>query len=174
MSNVDLREIYITGRNTVLVTANNVTQTDLRSVGSLENGWVVDALFYEIDIETNKILFRWRSLDHLEEILLTASLYPWGSEGFNGMKQSNALGYFHINSVAPYDDGYIISSRYLCSAVATDSRGNAKWRLQVVLTTEFYAVDLTAISRAETAGSLRWGTEPAFVTSTTSAQWILR
>ena len=174
MSNIDLHEIYITERNTVLVTANNVTQTDLRSVGGLENGWIVDALVYEIDIETNKILFRWRSLDHLGEIPLTASLYPLGSEGFNGTKQSNAWGYFHINSVAPYDGGYIISSRYLCSAVAIDGRGNVKWSLQVGLTTDFYIVDLTAISRAETAGSSSWGTERAFVTSTTSAQWILR
>lgn len=31
VSNIDLHEIYITERNTVLVTANNVTQADLRA-----------------------------------------------------------------------------------------------------------------------------------------------
>jgi hypothetical protein len=131
MSNVDLHEIYITERNTVLVTANNVTQADLRSVGGPSNGWVVDSLVYEIDIETNNILFRWRALDHLAEIPFTASVYPLGSEGFNGMKQSSAWGYFHINAVKPYDGGYIISSRFLCSAIALDSKGNVRWRLQV-------------------------------------------
>lgn len=38
MSNIDLHEIYITNRNTVVVTANNVTQADLRSVGGPRNG----------------------------------------------------------------------------------------------------------------------------------------
>ena len=145
VSNIDLHEIYVTQRNTALVTANNVTQTDLRSVGGPENGWFVDSMIYEIDIETNKILFRWRSSDHLEEIPLAASVYPLGSEGFHGTKQSNAWGYFHINAVAPYDDGYLISSRYLCSAIAIDGEGNVKWRLQVGLMLEFCALDLTVI-----------------------------
>jgi hypothetical protein len=47
MSNIDLHEIYITNPNTVVVTANNVTQADLRSVGGPRNGWVVDSLVYE-------------------------------------------------------------------------------------------------------------------------------
>ena len=129
-SNVDVHELYITSNNSIVVTANNVTQTDLRSVGGPEVGWVVDCLVYEINIETNKVLFQWSSLEHLSEIPLNASLYPLGSEGFTGTNQSNAWGYFHINSVAPYEDGYLISSRYLCSALAIDSTGKVKWRLQ--------------------------------------------
>lgn len=131
MSNIDLHEIYTTNHNTVVVTANNVTQADLRSVGGPRNGWVIDSLVYEIDIETNKILFRWRALDHVDEIPFTASVYPLGSEGFNGTKQSNAWGCFHINAAQPYEGGYIISSRFLCSAIALDGKGNVRWRLQV-------------------------------------------
>ena len=169
MSNIDLHELYITERNTVLVTANNVTQTDLRSVGGPENGWAVDCLVYEIDVETNKILFRWRSLDHLEEIPLTASLYPLGSDGFIGTQQSNAWGYFHVNAVAPYDGGYLVSSRYLCSALAIDGEGNVKWRLQVGLTLKFCDLGLTVTFRAETAGNSSWQMAPTSATSTTSA-----
>ena len=129
-SNVDLHEIYITSNGSMIVTANNVTRTDLRSVGGPQDGWVVDNMVYEIDIETNQPLFRWSSLEHLSEVPLNASLYPLGSEGFTGTNQSNAWNYFHINSVAPYGGGYLISSRYLCSGLAIDSTGKVLWRVQ--------------------------------------------
>jgi hypothetical protein len=98
-------------------------------VGGPSNGWVVEGLVYEIDIATNEVRFRWGSLDHLADIPFSASLYTLGTEGFTGANQSLAWGYFHINSVEPYDGGYIISSRFLCSAIATDALGNVKWRL---------------------------------------------
>ena len=128
-SNIDLHELLITPKGSLLVTANNVTQADLTSVGGPIDGWVVDGLVYEIDIATNKVLFSWSSLDHLDQIPFTASLYPLGSEGFNGRNQSLAWGYFHINAVEPYEGGYIISSRFLCSAIAIHASGNVKWRL---------------------------------------------
>lgn len=128
-SNIDLHELLITPNGSMLVTANNVTQANLASVGGAVDGWVVDCQVYEIDIATNEILFSWKSLDHLEEIPFTASVYPLGAEGFTGANQSLAWGYFHINAVEPYDGGYIISSRYLCSAIAIDASGAVKWRL---------------------------------------------
>jgi hypothetical protein len=132
-SNIDLHEIFITEKNTLIVTANNVTQTDLTSVGGAEDGWVVEAQVYEIDIATNNILFTWKSLDHLDKLPLTASVYPLGSEGYNGTTQALAWGYFHINAASPYlDGGYILSSRYLASAIALDSTGEVLWHLQGV------------------------------------------
>ena len=128
-SNIDLHEIYITSRDTVLVTANNVTTADLTSVGGPKKGWVVDCQVYEIDIQTNKILFSWKTVDHLDQIPFTASVYPLGTEGFTGKTQDTAWGYFHINSVAPFEDGYIVNSRYTCSFMAIDKRGHVKWRV---------------------------------------------
>jgi hypothetical protein len=128
-SNIDLHELLITDTGSILVTANNVTQADLTSVGGPKNGWVVDGLVYEIDIATNEVLFKWSALNHVDQIPFTASLYPLGVEGFTGANQSLAWGYFHINAVEPYDGGYIISSRFLCSAIAIDASGNVKWRL---------------------------------------------
>lgn len=128
-SNIDLHELLITEAGSMLVTANNVTQTDLTSVGGPVDGWVVDALVYEIDIATNEVLFSWSALDHVGDIPFTASVYPLGIEGYTGTNQSLAWGYFHINSVEPYDGGYILSSRFLCSAIAIDAQGNLKWRL---------------------------------------------
>ncbi|KAI1321566.1 Arylsulfotransferase-domain-containing protein [Xylariaceae sp. FL0255] len=128
-SNIDLHEIFITNRGTVLVTANNVTQTDLTSVGGPSDGWVVDGQFYEIDIATNQVLFSWNSLNHTSSIPFSFSTYPLGSEGFDAKNKTDAWGYFHINAVAPYDDGYIISSRYTCSEYHISAQGDVVWRL---------------------------------------------
>jgi Arylsulfotransferase (ASST) len=129
-SNIDLHEINITPQGTVLVTANNVTTTDLTSVGGPKVGWIVDSLFYEIDIATNKVLFRWSSLDHVDAIPLSSSVYHLGSEGFTGVNQSLAWGYAHINSVAKLGDGYVVSFRYLCAGIALSKKGDVLWTLQ--------------------------------------------
>lgn len=114
----------------MLVTANNVTTADVSSIGVPTNGWVVAGLVYEIDIATNDVLFSWDSLDHLDQLPFSDSLYPLGTEGFSGKNQSLAWGYFHINSVTEYGSGYLISSRYFCSAIAIDaSDGSVVWRL---------------------------------------------
>lgn len=128
-SNIDLHEIYITDQGTMIVTGNNVTQTDLTSVDGPSDGWVVEAQVYEIDIATNDVLLSWKSLDHLDALPFTSSVYPLGSEGYTGENQSLAWGYFHINSASPYDGGYILSSRFLCSAIAISGSGDVKWVL---------------------------------------------
>ena len=129
-SNIDLHEIFITANGSMLVTANNVTQRDLSSVGGATDGWIVDCFVYEIDIATNEVLFSWSSLDHVDQLPLTDSVYPLGSEGFDGHNQSTAWGYFHINAVSPFEDGYIISSRYFCAGIAIGADGNVKWIMQ--------------------------------------------
>lgn len=129
-SNIDVHELLITPQGSIVVTANNVTQADLTSVGGPVDGWVVNAMVYEIDIATNEVLFEWSALDHLEGVPFTASVYPLGVEGFNGTSQSTAWGWFHINSAEPFEGGYILSSRFLCSAIAIDgTEGHVKWRL---------------------------------------------
>ncbi|KAK5167466.1 uncharacterized protein LTR77_007165 [Saxophila tyrrhenica] len=128
--NIDVHELLITPNDTIVVTANNVTQADLTSVGGPTDGWVVDGLVYDIDIATNEVLFRWSPLEHLDQIPFNASLYTLGTEGYTGTSQSTAWGYFHINAAEPYEGGYIISSRFLCNAIAIDgSEGHVKWRL---------------------------------------------
>ena len=131
-SNIDLHEMNITPRGTILVTANNVTQRDLSSVGGPNPGWTVDAIFYEIDIASNEILFEWHALDHLEQLPYSASQLKLGEEGANATLQASAWNYFHINAVSQLNgqDGYIVSSRYLCSEVAVEkSSGNVSWVL---------------------------------------------
>jgi len=55
------------GGKTALITIFQPAQYDLSSYG-LEQpyGWVIEGIFQEIDVQSGKVLFEWRSLDHVE------------------------------------------------------------------------------------------------------------
>ncbi|OOQ88452.1 hypothetical protein PEBR_12198 [Penicillium brasilianum] len=122
-SYIDVHEDAVTDRGSVLVTAYNVTPADLQGLGGPNNGWVHDSQFYEIEIASNKVLFSWSALDHLN---LTDSATPLYGTGHN---QSNPWDFAHLNSVMRYGDEYIISSHGYCSIYAIDLKGNIKWTL---------------------------------------------
>jgi hypothetical protein len=127
-SYIDTKETFITDRNTMLVIATNITQTDLRSMGGAEDDWVVDDLIYEMDIKTNTVLFRWSFLEHIADFPLNRSLFPFAGWGMNS---STAWNYSHMNSFAAVGDHYVVSSRYFCTVFFLDAAGNVIWRLQV-------------------------------------------
>lgn len=109
---LDIHESTMTSDSTMLLTGYNVTQADLSSVGGPKDGWIADSLFYEIDVKTNEILFRWSAKDHVDQIPLkdVQPFYPIHDWGHN---KSAPYGYFHINSVENFQDGsFLISSRY--------------------------------------------------------------
>lgn len=131
-SYLDGHENQLTSQNTLLSTAFNITTADLTSVGGPKNGWVLDALFYEIDVATNKILFRWSALEHVSQIPLNASFLPLNTTlSGNGTSYSSPWGYFHMNSIAKYGPNYLVSSRLLCTVFLLGPKGNVIWRLQV-------------------------------------------
>lgn len=135
VSYLDIHEARITPQNTILVTTYNVTKYDLSSVGGPEDGWVADSLFYELDIKTNEVLFRWSALDHVDQIPISNVVQFYPIEDF-GKNQSLPYGYFHINSVEKFEDGsYLISSRYYCSIFKIALNGTVEWTLQVYLST---------------------------------------
>lgn len=107
---IDFHEHTVTDRGTLLVTAYNNTPADLRALDGPEDGWVSDSQFYEIDLETDAVLFRWSSLDHFD---FTQSKMRFPSYMCDG-SPLKPWDYFHINSVqAIGDDAYLISSRHL-------------------------------------------------------------
>ena len=136
-SYIDLHESQFTPSNTVLVTAYNSTQTDLTSVGGSSDGWILDTLFYEIDIASNKILNSWSALDNIDQIGGFASAH----QQLEGTGGSQALPWdaFHLNSVAPTNNGYIISIRHFFSAYLLDKNGTVSWRLDVSQQTHAHA-----------------------------------
>ena len=121
----DLHESFVTDRNTLLVTAYNVTKTDLSSVGGPSNGWVYDCLFFELDPKNGSILFRWSALEHVP--VNGTKLNFTGSEGFN---QSFPFDWFHINSVVNIGSSFLVNSRHLWSTYLVTANGDIEWTLQ--------------------------------------------
>jgi Arylsulfotransferase (ASST) len=100
---VDLHEFQVTAQGTALVSAyRTLDNQDLRKFGGPKNGWMLSGFAQEIDIATGELVFEWNSLDHvgLEESYLKITkgvgtkAKPWD--------------YFHINTIAPYDDEHLL------------------------------------------------------------------
>lgn len=56
----DLHEARMTSRGTLLTTGRTLVQHDLTYLGGPAGAWVQDSVFYEVDIATSQVLFRWR------------------------------------------------------------------------------------------------------------------
>ncbi|OQD62637.1 hypothetical protein PENPOL_c011G09373 [Penicillium polonicum] len=123
---IDIHESEITDNGTILVTAVNVTQADLTAIGGPKDGWIQDALVYEIDIKTNEVLFRWSAYEHIDQVPLEDVHAPLEGSGGN---KTDPYGYPHLNSVAKYGDSYLVSSRYMCSLFFIASNGSVTWHL---------------------------------------------
>jgi hypothetical protein len=110
---VDLHEFVITSRGTGLLAIANVVSSG--------GGKVVEGIVQELDIATGKVLFEWRSLDHvsLDESYRT------------GVTADGTVDYFHLNSVGVAPDGHLIVSARHTSTVYKLHRktGAVLWRL---------------------------------------------
>ena len=120
----DFHESYITNRNTLLITAYNATITDLRSIGGLEEGWVFDCLFFEIDPKDGRVLFRWSALEYVP---VSESKLPLRNAG---KSQSLPFDYFHINSVVNIGDNYLVNSRHVWSTYLVSPNGDIIWTIR--------------------------------------------
>ncbi|KAJ5918587.1 hypothetical protein N7466_010579 [Penicillium verhagenii] len=129
-SYIDVHENTITPRNTIIVSAINVTQHDLSSVGGPVDGWMSVSQFYEIDIPTNEILYRWDALEHLDAIPLS------GSRKSVPPNVSRELPWdcYHMNSVETTNEGFLISMRFYWTAFYLNQNGSVRWQLAVSIT----------------------------------------
>ncbi|KAJ5713452.1 uncharacterized protein N7483_010633 [Penicillium malachiteum] len=127
---IDLHENQLTENGTILAIAINVTQADLTSVGGPKDGWIQDGIIYEIDIKTNKIVFRWSAYEHINKLPMSFVTVPLGAPGAgSGNDKANPWGYPHLNSVAKYGDSYLLSSRNMCGAFLVAPNGSVTWNL---------------------------------------------
>lgn len=125
-SYIDLHESNITPNNTLLVTAYNVTQHDLTSIGGTSSEWMLDSHFYEIDIATNEIVNSWSALDHEDDIPLTSSHQKLG--GTAGT-QENPYDAYHINAITPTNNGHLVSLRHMWSGYYLSENGSVMWQV---------------------------------------------
>ena len=115
----DLHEFLLTPRGTAVVTSYEVRTVDLSPVSGPSSGKVVGAIFQEIAIPSARVIFEWRSLDH---VAIDESHVPYDGKPYD---------YFHINSVDIDADGhYLVSARNTWGIYKVHSvTGKVLWRL---------------------------------------------
>jgi hypothetical protein len=116
----DLHDMQITPEGTALVMAYDRVFADLRSVGGVRRGVVMNNVLQEIDLKTGLVLFEWHSLGNValnDSVIRPRGRLSWG--------------YFHLNSVDVDTDGnLIISSRNTCAIYKLDrTTGEIMWTL---------------------------------------------
>ncbi|KAM0347699.1 hypothetical protein ACHAPU_004714 [Fusarium lateritium] len=128
LGTLDFHEQELTTRGTILVTAYNTTEYNLAHMGGLEQGYVVDSLFFEIDIETQDVIFTWSALEHFWP---EDSMLPLISSSGNG-SPSRPYDFFHLSSIqAVNHDSFLISSRNFWSVyLVSRSTGRILWELR--------------------------------------------
>ena len=108
----DLHELLLTKRGTALVTSLEVRR---RGAGGLTLGGVVQ----ELEVPSARVLFEWRSLDHVgvDETYSTKVGYPWD--------------YFHVNAIdVDADENLLVSARNTWTVYKVNRRtGAVMWRL---------------------------------------------
>ncbi|KAJ4267148.1 hypothetical protein NW762_003247 [Fusarium torreyae] len=128
LSTLDFHEQELTPRGTILVTAYNTTEYNLTAMGGPEKGYIADSMFFEIDIETQDVLFSWSALQHFYP---EDSMQPLISTKGNGGPRS-PYDFFNLNSVQAVGyDSFLISSRHFWSVfLISRSTGGILWELR--------------------------------------------
>lgn len=93
-------------------------------------GWIIDSVFQEIEIDTGRVLFEWRSLDHVDPELSWVMPGTTDTSG-SGLDTFRPWDYFHVNSVDKNRDGdYLISARHTCALYKISGQdGSIMWQL---------------------------------------------
>ena len=117
---LDQHEFLITGRDTAFVSIYNNVNVNLSSFGGAAGGQATEGIIQELDIDKRKVLFEWRSLDHVPV-----------DESYQATDANGNLDYFHLNSIDLDTDGnLIISARNTSTIYKLDRKtGNVIWRL---------------------------------------------
>jgi Arylsulfotransferase (ASST) len=122
----DLHEFQLTPRGTAYVSIYDEVPADLTSVGGPKSSWAEDSVVQELDVKTGKVVWQWRSLDHVP---LTESVLA-GKEPAHHAKKTRAFDYFHVNSVGDGPNGTVLVSGRNTSALYLIRRdGSIAWRL---------------------------------------------
>jgi len=122
----DLHEFVLTDRNTALFTCYGTATADLRPYGGTAHGAYNYGVVQEVDLATGKLVFQWRSDDHvgLDESYLRVGQTAGG--------KAAPWDYFHVNaaSVDPTDGNLIVSARNTWTVYKVNrTTGVVMWRL---------------------------------------------
>src|SRR4029450_11203843 len=101
----DFHEVLLTDHGTLLVTAYETASADLRPVGGPSNGLVYGGLVQELAIPNGRLLWEWRSLEHVD---ITETVSDQLGSPFD---------YFHINGIEVDGEGNLVISARNTSAI---------------------------------------------------------
>lgn len=115
----DFHEVLLTSDDTALVLSYEPVAANLSRVGGPRNGRAYDGVVKELEIPSGRVLFEWRSLEHV------AIEESYQSE------VGNPYDYFHVNSAGLDADGHLLVSARNTWAVYKVDRGSGRviWRL---------------------------------------------
>jgi Arylsulfotransferase (ASST) len=117
----DLHEFVITSRNTALIAIYSQSIVDLTAIGGQPDAKLIQGIVQEIDIATGRVLFEWRSYDHV----------PVAESYMTGVTSDGTVDYFHLNSIGVDLDGnLLISARHTSTVYKVNRKSGAIiWRL---------------------------------------------
>lgn len=116
---MDLHALTLTAEGTALFTCYPETVgMDLSSIDAPRNSQVLESIIQEVDIASGRLLFEWRSLQHIP---VSASQAP----------HAEPYDYLHINSIQQLPDGnLLVSGRSTWAVYKLDRRtGQVIWTL---------------------------------------------
>ena len=116
---MDLHALTVTPQGTALFTCYPQTvPMDLSSIGAPRNSQVLESIIQEVDIASGRLLFEWRSLQHVP---VSASEEP----------HAEPYDYLHINSIEQLPDGnLLVSGRHTWALYKLDrTTGKVIWTL---------------------------------------------
>ncbi|GME51770.1 Arylsulfotransferase [Neofusicoccum parvum] len=131
----DMHEFRLAdGGRSALMTIYQTIPYDLSPFGITDGiGWVVEAVFQEVLVDSGEVVFEWRSLDHEETSPLHGQKILPGNTlvGGFGIHPITPWDYFHINSIDKDENGdYLISSRHMSSLFKLSGEdGHVIWQL---------------------------------------------
>lgn len=116
----DLHEFLLTPHGTALVSAWEKKPMNLSAIGGPANGSVIGGVVQELELPSGRLLFEWRSLDHVTL-----------DESHAGVSSTAAFDYFHVNSIDLDRDGNLLVSARNTWAIYKIDRGSGDviWRL---------------------------------------------
>jgi hypothetical protein len=115
----DLHEFVLTPQDTALVTSYEMRPIDLSAVGGPVGGKVIGGVVQELALPSGRVLFEWRSLDHVTV------------DETHAVFDGHPLDYFHVNSIDLTADGHLmVSARNTWAVYKVNRRtGEVLWRL---------------------------------------------
>jgi hypothetical protein len=116
---MDMHALSLTPEGTALFTCYPETvQMDLSSIGGPRDSQVLESIIQEVDIASGRLVFEWRSLQHIP---VDASHQPLGEP----------YDYLHVNSIQRLPDGnLLVSARHTWALYKLERRtGNVTWTL---------------------------------------------